>query len=134
MAIFSRLGRMIPYQIEFAPFTHDLLLLQGSEFGVEYWRPTLEELRREPRGTGRIITCQWFDAQAPEGTRGEDVAALIQTLGLQDLHVVACDDAVEMAIEIAQRAPACFEKTLYYPQRAPRGAELVQAIREFSRT
>lgn len=130
MAIFLYNNRSIAYQMELAPFAPDLVLLQGSRFGPEYWRPVLEDLSlAEPAG-GRILTCDW-SAEAFKEAQGEDLIRLIQTLGLQSVHLVACDDAVDLVASVQKINPALFEKTLLFPVNPPRGEELKRAVRAF---
>lgn len=133
MAVFFHGNRSIAYQSHFAPFAHDLLLLQSSRFNTDFWGPVLESFGEEPKANGRIITCEWFDKKLDTDTMAEDLNNLLQTLGLQTLHAVACDDAVKVITELEKKYPASIDKTLLYPQSAPRNDELLRAIREFSR-
>ncbi len=132
MAIFSHNSRSIAYQTEFAPFRHDLLLLQSSRFSMEFWRPILESLGDLPRSSGRLVTCEWYDKLRDEAQMAEDLNAWIKTLGLQDLHVVACADAVDTVNEFEKLYPGRIEKTLFYPQMVPPAQDLTRFIREFS--
>ena len=132
MAVYQHGSRSIAYQIEFAPFAHDLVLLQSSRFGVEFWNPVLATLRDHTPASGRVVICEWHDAKLSEVQMAEDLAGLIKTLGLNSVHVVACDDAVDIVAEIEKLYPGRFENTLLYPQSVPRSDELSRSIREFS--
>lgn len=132
MALFQHDGILLPYQIHFAPFAHDLLLLQGSRFNSDYWLPVLNDWREvEPAG-GRVITCDW----SPEKMNGAGVAEFFnrffQTLGLHDLHVVACDDAAQVVQDLERDYPGAVAKTLLFARNAPKGDELKAAVSAFS--
>lgn len=126
MAVFFHNNRTIPYDMALAPFAADLFLLQGSRFTADYWKPVLEDLASDgAAGGGRILTLEW----PSEGFQAEDVVRLLQTLGMHNIHLVACDDAVQLIAEVQRLQPALFVKTLFYPTAAPKGDELVQAVR-----
>jgi len=130
MAIFFNNNRAISHQMELAPFAADLILLQGSRFSPEYWRPVLEDLGSMPPAGGRILTCDWTD-DGFKNIQPEDFVKLIHSLGLQQIHLVACDDAVELMSGVQRLQPTIFEKTLFYPNNAPRGEDLKRAVRAF---
>jgi len=133
MAVYQHGNRTIAYQIEFAPFSHDLVLLQSSRFNMEFWKPVLSNLRDHTPASGRVMVCDWHDGKLDEMKMAEDLVGLIKTLGLNSVHVVACDDAVDVVAEIEKLSPGWFENTLLYPQSVPRPDELSKSIREFSR-
>ncbi|MGZ3721558.1 MAG: hypothetical protein ACXVA9_01425 [Bdellovibrionales bacterium] len=133
MAVFFHGNRSIAYQSHFAPFAHDLLLLQSSRFNTDFWGPVLEKFDQEPKASGRIITCEWFDAKLDTATMAEDLNNLLQTLGLHTLHVVACDDAVKVITELEKKYPGSVDKTLLFPQSLSRNEELARSVHEFSR-
>lgn len=131
MALFQHNSRSIPYQIEFGPFTFDLVLLQSSKFSEDFWRPTKEMLREfEPAG-GRILVCDWFDSSGPRSRWADDLGRLISTLGLASVRVVAMEDAVDVAAETARLYSLAFERTLFFPAGGPKGEDLKRAVREF---
>lgn len=132
MAVFSHNGRRIAYQSEFAPFAHDLLLLHSSQFNASFWRPVLEALRCEPPASGRVITCDWQDEKRGVEGMAEDLNALMRTLGLQSVHVVACGDAAAVAGDISRQSPSRFTNVLFYPRAVPDKEDLIAAIREFA--
>lgn len=132
MAIFSFGNRNIPYKTEFAPFMHDLLLLQSSRYGFDFWSPVLENLKDHPPSSGRVVACQWFEKGLTEAQMTEDLNNFIKTLGLHSLHVVACGDAVDIVGELEKLYPGRFDNTLFYPQSVPRPEDLSRSIREFS--
>lgn len=131
MAIFQFGAMSIPYQMEFAPFPFDLLLLQGSRFSVEFWRPLLEDLTAQTAHGGRIITCEWNAGGASLHEQAEILNRLISTLGLVRVHVVAFDDAAKLVGELQKVSAASFAETLMFPQGGPKGDMLVRAVREF---
>lgn len=133
MSVFFHNNRSIPYRIEFAPFQHDLLLLQSSRFGMEFWKPVLENLNSHPPSSGRVVVCEWYEKGHDETQLAKELVALMKTLGLNSVHVVACDDAVDVVAEVEKLHPGRFENTLLYPQSVPRPDDLSRAIREFSR-
>ena len=131
MAIFFHGNRSMAYQSHFAPFTHDLLLLQSSRFNPEFWNPVLENLNSDPKAGGRIITVEWSDTKLETSALATDLKNLIRTLGLHSLHVVACDDAVKVVNELEKTFPGVIGKTLLYPINLPRTEDLVRAVSEF---
>ena len=133
MSIFIHDNRSITYRIEFAPFQHDLLLLQSSRYGLDFWKPVLENLNDHPPSNGRVVVCDWFAKDLDETQMAKDLNQLMKTLGLNSVHVVACDDAVDVVAEIEKDNPGRFENTLLFPQSVPRTDDLSRAIREFSR-
>lgn len=134
MAIFYHDNRSIEYDAEFAPFHHDMILLQSSRLTPETWRQVTDVLTAERPSSGRVVTCNWFDETFPPKRLAEDMLGLIKTLGLQSIHVVACDDAVDLVGEIEKLHPGLIEKTLLYPESLPHPEDLTRAIRDFSKT
>lgn len=132
MAVYQHGNRSIAYQIEFAPFAHDLVLLQSSRFDAGFWQPVLSNLRDHTPASGRVIVCEWHDSNLNEAQMAADLVGLLKTLGLNAIHVVACDDAVDVVAEIEKQNPGCFENTLFFAQNVPRPDELSRSIREFS--
>lgn len=132
MAIFFHGNRTIAYHSQFAPFAHDLLLLQSSKFNPDYWSPLLEDFKASGTASGRIVTCEWYDPKLDTATLAEDLNNFLQTLGLHTLHVVACDDAVKVITELEKKYPGSIDKTLFFPQPIPRGEEFSRAVKEFS--
>ena len=132
MPVFVFGNRSIAHQIEFAPFSHDLLLLQSSRHNLDFWRPVMDNLKENPPSSGRVVVCDWFEKGASETKMAEDLNQLIKTIGLHSLHVVACGDAVDIIGEIEKANPGRFENTLFYPQTIPRVEDLSRSIREFS--
>jgi hypothetical protein len=132
MAVFSHGNRTIAYHSQFAPFQHDLLLLQSSRFHQDFWQPVLEDLKEDLRSSGRIVTCEWYEKDLDTATMAEDLNNLLQTLGLHSLHVVACDDAVKVVNELERKYPGSVSKTLLYPQSLPKVDDLARTVREFS--
>jgi hypothetical protein len=138
MAMFSHNGRDLSYLIQFTPFSHDLILLQGSRFTMDYWRPTLKALQEQSERPatmeqGRVVLCDWFASGLATERLAEDLASLIQALGLHDLHVVASDDAVDVVRVLERKIPSPVKNTLLYTHSVPRGEALADAIREFVR-
>ncbi len=131
MALYQHDGLLLPYQIHFAPFAHDLLLLQGSRFNSDYWIPVLNDWKEEVPAGGRVITCDWQPETVGEGALAEFFHRFFQTLGLHDLFVVACDDAVAVVHKIEADFPGMVNKTLLFPRNPPRGDELKAAVNEF---
>ena len=80
---------------------------------------------------GRVVTCDW----SAEGLAGhallEHFQRFILTLGLQTLHVVACDDAVAVGEGLEADFPGVIVRSLYFPRNAPRGEQLWNAVQEF---
>lgn len=134
MALYQHGNRSIAYQIEFAPFAQDLLLLQGSRFDTQFWRPVLATFKDHAPSGGRVVICEWFESGLSEVQMAQDLAGLIKTLGLHSLHVVACDDAVDVVAEVEKAHPGRFEKTLLFPQVVPRADELSRSILGFLQT
>ena len=114
MAVFFHDNRSIAYKIDPAPFAHDLLLLQNSSFSAAFWAHVTRELGQPTGAGGRIITCEWHEPTLDTDKMSHDLLALIHTLGLQELRVVACGDAVQVAETIQRDEPGTFAKTLYY--------------------
>jgi len=131
MALFIHGNRSINYQIQFAPFSHDLLLLQGSRLGLEFWTPVLENLKGHPSEQGRIVACEWHQKGLSEAEMATDLTNLMKTLGLQDVHVVACEDAVGLVKQIEKQDAKRFSGTLLYPS-TPRSEDLSRSVQEFS--
>ena len=132
MAIFFHGNRSIAYQSQLAPFSHDLLLLQASRFSTDFWQPVLDDLKDQTPTGGRVVVCEWFEKGLDVATMAKDLDNLIKTLGLQAVHVVACDDAVGVVKEIEKQNAGRFENTLLYPQSVPRTDDLSRSIRDFS--
>lgn len=132
MALFQYNNILLPYQIHFAPFAHDLLLLQGSRFNSDYWVPVLTDWKGSVAGGGRVITCDW----QPEGLAGGDLAEYFHrfflTLGLHDLKAVACDDAAKVIQDLEGDFPGVIKESLLFPRNAPKGEELKKSVQEFS--
>jgi len=133
MAVFHHGNRSIAYQVQFAPFSHDLVMLQSSRFHIDFWKPVLEGLKDSPPANGRVVICEWYEKGLSEAQMAEDLNSLMKILGLQSIHVVACDDAVEIVGELETKHSGRFENTLLYPQSVPRPEDLSRSIREFSR-
>jgi hypothetical protein len=125
MAIFQFNNQTLPYETVFAPFAHDLLLLQPAKFSIDFWQPVLDSLRGEPSAGGRVVTCE---SPLPGA---EILERFLRTLGLHDLHVVAFGDSVEVVKAVSKIEPGSFERTLLFPSGGPKGAELVREVREF---
>lgn len=130
MAIFAHGNRQISYQTELAPFEADLLLLQGSRFDTRYWGGVLEDLATLPPAGGRIVTCDW-SAGLSAAEHAADLARMVDGLGLQQLHIVAADDATAVAEELARLLPNVVQKSHLWPQGAPQGEALTREVRAF---
>jgi pimeloyl-ACP methyl ester carboxylesterase len=131
MALFQYDNVLLPYQIHSAPFGHDMLLLQGSRFNSDYWLPVLVDWKGAVAQGGRVVTCDW-----PSGVQGGPELAdyfhrFCLTLGLQNLFVVACDDATKIVAKLEADFPGAVQKSLLFSQNAPRGADLKKAVYEF---
>ena len=126
MALFQHNNQTLAYQIDFAPFAHDLILLQSSKFNADYWRPVMDEFRDEAPAGGRVITCEWPLHDAAFMDR------FLSMLGLHHAHVVAMGDAADLVREIEKIEPGVFAKTLLFPQGGPKAHDLVRTVREFS--
>jgi len=129
MAVFQFNNLLLPYEIHFAPFAHDLVLLQGSRFNSDYWRPLLQEWT--DTAGGRVLTCDWQPGGMDVGEQAKYFHRLIQTLGLCRLSVVACDDAVALVEELERDFPGVVSRSLLFARNAPRGDELKRAVNEF---
>lgn len=126
MALFQYDNITLPYEVNFAPFSHDLLLLQGSRFNADIWKPLVEKLKDETAGGGRIVYC---DGLIPSS---EFLKRFVGTLGLQKVYVVALGDACDLVVDIEKSDPDIFLDVLALTQGASlKGAELEQQIREF---
>ena len=126
MAVFQYDNKTLPYEVDFAPFTHDLLLLQGSRFNADFWKPMVEVLKEEPAAGGRIVRCD-SEISSPEFLK-----RFIATLGLHHVHVVAIGDASELIKDLEKSEPDIFSRVLLLTQGASlKGAELEQQVREF---
>ncbi len=130
MALFQFNGRIIPYKIQLAPFAFDLVLLQGSKFTGDFWRPVLQDMEKRTNSGGRLLTCDWADQALDDKRVTEDFVKLLQTLSLTSVRVVAFDDAVELVAEAQLLVPGLFDKTLFFPEGGPKGDELTRAVRE----
>lgn len=130
MALFQYNERAIPYRIHLAPFGFDLVLLQGSKFTGEFWRPVIQDMADLPTAGGRLLTCDWADDKFDDQRLTGDFVKLMQTLALTAVRVVAFDDAVELVAEVQRLHPGMFEKTLFFPEGGPKGDELKRAVRE----
>lgn len=131
MALFQHGNRSIFYRIDFAPFDFDLVLLQGSRFTPDFWRPILDSFSERPNGSGRIMVCEWFDSQSEASHLTHDFTKLLLTLGLDSCHVIAFDESVAMVNEAQRLHPGLFTKTLLFPVNGPKGAELERKVSEF---
>lgn len=131
MAVFFHNGRTLAYQSDFAPFSHDLLLLHGSKFTPDFWQSVLADLQMQPAASGRVVTCEWFEAGRDVDTLARDLCGLVRTLGLHSLRLVACGDAVDLAAAMTRLETDIFVKTLLFSQNVPRGEDLQRAIRDF---
>lgn len=125
MALFQFNNQTLPYETDFAPFSHDLLLLQSSKFSADFWRPVLEDLKAGRPAGGRIVTCE---SPLPDA---ETFERFLRTLGLHEIHVVALGDAVELVKNVAKIEPGAFEKTLLFPSGFLKPGELPREVREF---
>lgn len=130
MAVFQYNGRNIAYRTQWAPFPFDLVLLQGSDFTVDYWGPIIGELEKDKPQGGRLVTCEWFDSKLPPERLAEDFVRLLQTLGLSSLHILAVDDAVDVASRAQQLQPHLIQRTLFFPDGGPKGDGLRRAVRD----
>ena len=131
MAIFSHGNRSINYRIEHSPLAFDLVLLQPSRMGSDFWRPVLHDLHSDGEPSGRVLVCEWFESGIDRETLATDLAGMLRSLGMSSVYLVACEDAVEVVrhmqdIEIIA--------SRLYPQQTPRSDELISAIRDFSQT
>jgi hypothetical protein len=131
MAVFIHGNRTINYQIQFAPFAHDLVLLQGSRLSLDFWAPVLEQLKGLPSEQGRIVACDWFQRGLSEAEMATDLLDLLKTLALQDVHVVACEDAVALVKQVERQDAKRFSSSLLYPS-TPRSEDLSRSVQEFS--
>lgn len=133
MALFQFNNQSLPYQVEFAPFSYDLVLLQSSRFSTEFWSPVIADLTKVIglHAGGRILTCDWKIAGFDEDQQADFFSRLLQTLGMHGAQVVAFDDAVRMASSVEKLHPGIFSKTLFYPQGGPKAEPLEKAVREF---
>lgn len=133
MALFQFNNQALAYDVEFAPFTYDLVLLQSSRFSTEFWAQVIDDLTKisGPHAGGRILTCDWKVADFNEEQQAEFFAKLLLTLGMHGAQVVAFDDAVKMASAVERLHPGIFSKTLFYPQGGPKAEPLEKAVREF---
>lgn len=133
MALFQFNDRTIPYHIHLGPFGFDLVLLQGSKFNSDFWRPVIEDLEALPSQGGRLLTCDW--AEGVGESKAQDQAQicirLLQTLGMDSAWVVAFDDAVKLLAEMQKAQSGLVEKTLLFPVEGPKGADLKRAVRDF---
>ena len=131
MALFQYNNILLPYQIHFAPFDFDLLLLQGSKFNSDFWLPVIGPWKGEATAGGRVITCDWNS----EGMTGGDLAEYFHrfflTLGLHSLRAIACDDAAKIIRNLEADFPGSVDHSLLYPKDPPRGVALVRAVDDF---
>jgi hypothetical protein len=127
MAVFSHQGRNVPYHIEFVPFSHDILLLQGARFEPSFWRPVLDQLTGA--GPGRIVTVEWYDAALTPEQLAEDLESLVRTLGLTAVTIVACEEAVPVVQRLERSGSLSVGGTLAYAKSSPKAGEIVEAIR-----
>ena len=126
MALFQYDNKTLPYEVHFAPFTHDLLLLQGSRFNADFWKSVVQSLKDEPHAGGRVVHCDGLLASP------EFLKRFMGTLGLQKVYVVAIGDACELVQSLERSDPDIFSNILLLTQGASlKGAELEQQIREF---
>lgn len=126
MALFQYDNNTLPYEVHFAPFAHDLLLLQGSRFSADIWKPLVQKLKDETAAGGRIVYC---DGLIPSV---DFLKRFVGTLGLQKVHVVAFGDACDLVLDIEKSDPDIFLDVLALTRGASlKGAELEQQIREF---
>lgn len=130
MAVFQFNNISLPYRVDFSPLDFDLVLLQNSSFSAPFWNPVIEDLGFGGARSGRILTCDWVESGAPND-RPKNFSRLIQTLGLQQIHVVGMNDAVVLIDEMERLHPGLFEEKLLYAHSSPKGAELVTAVRAF---
>lgn len=134
MALFQFNNQAMPYGVEFAPFSYDLVLLQSSRFSTEFWTPVIEDLTHvmgQQHAGGRILTCDWKIPGFDDNQQAEFFSRLLQTLGMHGAQVVAFDDAVKMASSVERLHPGIFTKTLFFPQGGPKAEPLEKAVREF---
>jgi hypothetical protein len=133
MALFQFNNQALAYDVEFAPFSYDLVLLQSSRFSTEFWSPVIADLTHISgvHTGGRILTCDWKVADFNDEQQAEFFVKLLQTLGMHGAQVVAFDDAVKMASMAERLHPGVFSKTLFYPQGGPKAEPLEKAVREF---
>lgn len=132
MALFQFNNQTLPYEINFAPFAYDLVLLQSSRFTPEFWRSVLDDLvKGSVSSGGRILTCDWKLAEVSEDEQVEHFFRLLQTLGMHGCHAVAFDDAVKLIGSVERLHPGVFEQTLLFPQGGPKAEPLEKAVRDF---
>lgn len=132
MGIFQHAGVTVSYNIESAPFAHDLLLLQSSKFNTGFWRPVLESFEEEATRGGRIVTCEWSEfTNADPDKSAETLRAMIRGLGLGPLDAVACGEAVAALKLLESDAPPLIRRKLVFPSSLPKMDELIRLIREF---
>ncbi len=132
MALFQFNNQTLPYEINFGPFSYDLVLLQSSRFTTAFWQTVVDDLvKGSVASGGRILTCEWKIAELNEGEQAAYFVQVLQTLGMHGSHVVAFDDAVRMASEVERLHPGIFEKTLFFPQGGPKAEPLEKAVRDF---
>ena len=127
VAMFQFNNLVTSYEANPAPFAFDLLLLQGSRFNRDFWRPVLADLQNEEPGTGRVVTCE-----APL-TDVEVFQRFMSTLGLQSVRVVAFAESASLVAEVQRAKLGIFSETLLFEQGGPgpKGDELVRVVREF---
>jgi hypothetical protein len=122
MAVFQYNNLVLPYQVAFAPFPHDLLLLQDSRFTPDFWKPVLEDLSGEPAAGGRIVTCE---APWPEP---EFFDRFISTLGLHNVYTASIGDGTDLVKKLERAEPGRFVKTLFLNQNIKSG-DLAREVR-----
>ncbi|MGE4131170.1 MAG: hypothetical protein AB7F86_05995 [Bdellovibrionales bacterium] len=130
MAVFQHHDHSIAYSLHHAPFNFDLVLLQGSQFTSDFWKPVLSDLTGQTAAAGRLLICDWYDAKVEDENLAENFIRLVGTIGLNSVRVVAFDDAVEMVAEAQRQHPGLFDKTLFFPQGGPKGDDLTRAVRD----
>jgi hypothetical protein len=134
MSVYHHANRTIKYNIVPAPFDHDLLLMQGSKYSMEMWRPFLASLIPPAPHRGRVVMLEWHDPQFGPTALVADCERFMRTLGLHSVKIVACEDAVLVARELARHHSDLVADLLVFPDLTPGGEELLTAIRAFSQT
>jgi hypothetical protein len=130
MALFQHGHRSIDYRVEPAPFPQDLVLLQGSKFNTDFWRPVLEALHRAGPGSGRILVCDWSPDGLSDDEAATELQGLIKGLGFSPTDVVACGDAVA-AVNTWEKSGEGVSRKLVFPGLTPKSDELIRQISAF---
>jgi 3-oxoadipate enol-lactonase len=122
MPFFERQNIRMHYEIHEGLVDRDVIAFHGNLASNIWWKPVLDELRKDGGKKGRFIAAEWRGCGKSTGLAhedqlnlpalAEDYNGLLRSLGVRDAAVVAHSTGGLIALYAMRRAPDLYSRAL----------------------